>query len=134
MTLSSPSGTSRITADGLATLTNLNNNTIAGAGTITDSFLTVNNGGTINANNGSAGLTIGAPLSPTTNSGILEATSSGGLTIDGLVGNVSTIRALGTNAKLVLGGTAIDTGAATIQATGTARMSISSTPPSPRAR
>ena len=99
-----------------ATLTNVND-TISGAGTIGDSHLTLNNQGTINAN-GSLALVIGTGSNTVTNSGTLEATSTGGLDIDANVSNSKTIEALGTNAKVVIQGVITDTSSGLILASG----------------
>jgi hypothetical protein len=99
-----------------ATLTNANN-TISGAGTIGDSQLTLNNQSTINAN-GSLALVIGTGTNTVTNSGTLEATSTGGLDIDANVNNSKTIEALGTNAKVVVQGAITNTSSGLILASG----------------
>ena len=86
-----------------ASLTNVNN-TISGAGTIGDSYLTLVNQGTINANNKSLALVINTGSNTITNSGTLEGSSTGGLDIESDVSNSKTIEALGTNAKVVIEG------------------------------
>ena len=92
-----------IASDGAsASLTNVNN-TISGAGTIGDSYLTLVNQGTINANK-SLALVINTGSNTITNSGTLEGTSTGGLDIESDVSNSKTIEALGTNAKVVIEG------------------------------
>jgi hypothetical protein len=99
-----------------AALTNVNN-TISGAGTIGDSHLTLNNQGTINAN-GSLALVIATGSNSVTNSGTLEATSTGGLDINSNVSNSKTIEALGTNAKVVIQSQITDTSLGLILASG----------------
>ena len=100
----------------LATLTNVND-TISGPGTIGDSHLTLNNQGTINANDGLA-LVINTGSNTIANSGTLEATANGGLNIDSNVSNSNIIEALGTNAKVVLESVITDTAAGVILASG----------------
>lgn len=75
----SSSGNNFFSVGTTTTLTNLDN-TIVGAGNLGDGStpLILVNGGTINANSANA-LTINVP-EPITNSGIMEATSTGGLT------------------------------------------------------
>ncbi len=80
-----------------ATLTNVSD-TISRRGTIGDGHLILNNQGTINAN-GSLALVIGTGSNTVTNSGNMEATSTGGLDIDVNVSNSKTIEALGTNTR-----------------------------------
>ena len=100
VTLSNNAGNAVISNGAAATLTNVGN-TISGAGTIGDSYLTLVNQGTINANQTKA-LVINTGGNTITNSGTLEATSSGGLDIESNVSNSKTIEALGTNAKVVI--------------------------------
>ena len=100
MTLSNNAGNAVISNGAAAILTNVGN-TISGAGTIGDSYLTLVNQGTINANQTKA-LVINTGGNTITNSGTLEATSSGGLDIESNVSNSKTIEALGTNAKVVI--------------------------------
>ena len=76
VTLSNNAGNVISSNGAAATLTNVNN-TISGAGAIGDSHLTLNNQGTINANDTLA-LVINTGSNTITNSGTLEATSSGG--------------------------------------------------------
>ena len=116
VTLSNNAG-NVITSNGAAaTLTNVNN-TISGAGAIGDSHLTLNNQGTINANDALA-LVINTGSNTITNSGTLEATSSGGLNIDSNVNNSKTIEALGTNAKVVIESTVTNTTTGLVLASG----------------
>ncbi len=106
-----------ITSNGaVATLTNINN-IIAGAGTIGDSYLTLINQGTIDAN-GSVPLVINTGGNTIINSGTLEGTSTGGVNIDGKVSNSKTIEALGTDAKVVIAGQVADTTSGLILASG----------------
>ena len=99
-----------------ATLTNVDN-TISGAGTIGDSNLTLINQGTINAN-ASLALVLNTGSNAIINSGTLEASSSGGLDIEGNVTNSKTIEALGTNAKVVIQGVITDAATGLILASG----------------
>ena len=100
VTLSNNAG-NVITSNGApATLTNVNN-TISGAGTIGDNYLTLVNQGTINANQ-TVALVINTGGNAITNSGTLEGSSSGGLDLESNVSNARTIEALGTNAKVVI--------------------------------
>jgi hypothetical protein len=117
VTLSNNTGNVVDSNGAAATLTNVNN-TISGAGTIGDSHLTLNNQGTINAI-GSVALVIETGSNTVTNSGTLEATSTGGLDIDANVSNSKTIEALGTNAKVVIQGVITDTSSGLILASGT---------------
>jgi hypothetical protein len=99
-----------------ATLTNANN-TISGAGTIGDSHLTLNNQGTIAAND-SLALVVSTGSNTIANSGTLEATSSGGLDIDSNVSNSKTIEAVGINAKVVIESTVTNTTTGLVLASG----------------
>jgi fibronectin-binding autotransporter adhesin len=101
-----------------ATLTNINN-TISGAGAIADANLTLVNSGTINANNGAASLTINTGAHTITNSGTLEATSTGGLVIDSNVSNFRTIQALGTSTTVTIESTISNTATGLVLASGT---------------
>ncbi len=75
-----------------------NSAAIAGAGNIGDSFLTLNNeaGGTIDASDGDA-LAIATGSHTVTNSGLIEATGAGGLTISNLLTNNGILAASGGN-------------------------------------
>ena len=101
-----------------ATLTNTNN-TISGAGTIGDSHLTLNNQGTINAN-GSQAMVLNTGTNTVANSGLLEATSTGGLYVESNVSNAKTIEALGTNTKVILESTITNATNGLILASGSA--------------
>ena len=103
VTFSNNAGNAIASNSASASLTNVNN-TISGAGTIGDSYLTLVNQGTINANNKSLALVINTGSNTITNSGTLEGTSTGGLDIESDVSNSKTIEALGTNAKVVIEG------------------------------
>ncbi|MBZ9711559.1 adhesin, partial [Mesorhizobium sp. ESP7-2] len=77
------------------TLTNVDN-TISGAGQLGDGLLSLNNQGTIIAT-GTHALVIDTGANTTVNSGTLEATGSGGLTITGTLANSGLIWANGGN-------------------------------------
>ena len=117
VTHSNNSGNAVVSNGAAATLTNVNN-TISGAGTIGDSHLTLINQGTINAND-SVALIINTGSNTITNSGTLEATSTGGLDIDSNVSNSTTIEALGTNAIVVIESVITNTATGVILASGT---------------
>ena len=87
--------------------------TIAGAGTIGDSTLTLYNeaGGTIDASDGDA-LAIATGTRTVTNGGLIEATGAGGLTIANLLTNSGTLAASGGN--LTVSNQVSGTGVATI--------------------
>jgi hypothetical protein len=103
VTLSNNAGNAIVSNGASATLTNVSN-TISGGGTIGDNYLTLINQGTINAN-ATVALVIDCGNNTDTNSGTLEATSTGGLDIDSSVSNSKTIEADGTNAKVVIAST-----------------------------
>jgi hypothetical protein len=100
-----------IVADGsAATLTNVND-TIAGGGAIGDADLTLVNqaGGIIDGDGVGNALKL---IAATSNSGVLEATTSQGLIIAGDVDNTKTIEAAGKNAAVAITSTTISDGAA----------------------
>jgi large repetitive protein len=113
--------------DASAVLTNLDN-TIAGAGQLGAGALTLVNSGVILAN-GSNALVIDTGNNVVANSGTLEATGSGGLSVAGAVANTGTLWANGGNLSIggaVTGsGTAVIDGAATLEFAGAASANTS---------
>ena len=106
-------GANAIVSNGFgALLTNLA--TIAGAGTIGDSNLTLTNavGATIDATGTTNALLINTGSHTVTNSGLVETTASGGLTISGALSNGGTLAASG--GTLTVAGKVTGTGQATI--------------------
>jgi len=101
--------------DASAVLTNLDN-TITGAGQLGAGALTLVNSGIILAN-GSNALVIDTGANVVTNSGTLEATGSGGLSVAGAVANTGTLWANGGN--LTIGGAVTGGGTAAIDGTAT---------------
>jgi len=91
-------------------LTN-HDNTISGAGQLGGGLLTLNNQGTIIAT-GTHALVIDTGANTTANSGTLEATGSGGLTITGTLANSGLLWANGGN--ITINGQVTGTGDATI--------------------
>src|SRR5208282_4983493 len=116
VTLSNNAGNAVISNGVAATLTNAGD-TISGAGTIGDSYLTLFNQGTINANQTKA-LVINTGGNTITNSRTLEATSTGGLDIDSDVSNSRTIEALGSNTHVVIDSVITNTATGVILASG----------------
>ncbi len=98
-----------------------NQETIQGSGNIGDNQMTLVNQGTINANNVANALTVqaaGTGSGGTTNTGTLEATSGGTLTLDGTISNSGgVILASGVNgttpSNVVLNGSTINGGTLT---------------------
>ena len=116
VTLSNNADNTINTNGSAATLANVGN-AISGAGTIGDRYLTLVNQGTINANK-SLALVINTGGNTITNSGTLEATSTGGLDVESNVNNSKTIEALGTNAKVVIESEITNTATGLILASG----------------
>ena len=121
--LLSADGANGIVANGTSVMLTNVNNTIGGAGTIGqgDSFQTLKNSGTINANTPSS-LIINTG-NTVINTGLLEGTSSGGLDIQDNVNNFKTIGAIGAGALVTidnqaLGGTVTNSAAGVIEALG----------------
>ncbi len=111
ITLSNNEG-NRILSNGTA-VTFTNTATIAGAGTIGNSYMTLVNaaGATINANDPDA-LTLNTGTHGISNGGLIEATAAGGLTISSALTNTGTLAASGGN--LTVSSAVSGTGAATI--------------------
>ena len=121
--------------DNNTSVTLTNHNTIAGAGTIGDSFMKLVNSGTINANN-SVGLSIDAAVINAgkmegttsgiglyivgggTNAGTIEATTGGYVAIDSAFTNSKTIEALGSGQVQIFGGTVSNTSNGVVLASG----------------
>jgi hypothetical protein len=97
-------------------LTNLNN-TIHGFGNfgVFGASVTLINSGTVNAD---AVSPIAFNLGSVTNSGIMEATSTGGLVFRVATANAKTIEALGTNTQVVISSTVTNTSTGLILASG----------------
>jgi hypothetical protein len=112
-----PSLDNSIGGNSSGTLTNAGN-TIAGAGTIFDTNLTLDNEAVIDAN-ASNRLILFTGTNTITNTGTLEATASGGLDIESIVANSKAIEAVGTNVEVVIGGDITDTTTGFISASGT---------------
>ena len=121
--------------DNNTSVTLTNHNTIAGAGTIGDSFMKLVNSGTINANN-SVGLSVDAAVINAgkmegttsgiglyivgggTNAGTIEATTGGYVAIDSAFTNSKTIEALGSGQVQIFGGTVSNTSNGVVLASG----------------
>ena len=121
--------------DNNTSVTLTNHNTIAGAGTIGDSFMKLVNSGTIDANN-SVGLSIDAAVINAgkmegttsgiglyivgggTNAGTIEATTGGYVAIDSAFTNSKTIEALGSGQVQIFGGTVSNTSNGVVLASG----------------
>ena len=116
VTLSNNSKNAIISNGASTTLTNVGN-TISGAGTIGDRYLTLINEGIINASQTLA-LVVNTGSNTITNSGTLKASASGGLDIDSNVNNSGTIEALGSNTKVVFSGEVASTATGLILASG----------------
>jgi hypothetical protein len=97
-------------------LDNTAGNTISGAGQLGAASLTLDNEGTINANQTEA-LTINTGANALTNTGIIEATGAGGLAVDSTV-NGGTIQALVAASHIDLNGGTIADGAKLATANG----------------
>ncbi|MBV8779247.1 MAG: hypothetical protein JO258_18785, partial [Alphaproteobacteria bacterium] len=104
----SASGDAIVSNGQTATLTNVG--TIAGAGLIGDTHLTLNNKGVIDANTSKA-LTLNTGPNTIVNANLLEATAAGGLTISGALTNNGQVAASGGNVTVAgaVGGTGTDT-------------------------
>jgi large repetitive protein len=127
MTLSDNGRNAIFGGDASAVLTNLDN-TISGAGRLGAGALTLVNSGVILAN-GSNALVIDTGNNVVANSGTLEATGSGGLSVAGAVANTGILWANGGNLSIggaVTGsGTAVIDGAATLEFAGAASTNTS---------
>ena len=103
-----------------ATATLANSSTIAGAGTIGDTFMTLVNaaGATIDAT-GTNALVLKTGARTITNAGLIEATGSGGLTIASATSNSGTIE-VSDGAALALSDTMTNSGSIAMDSTGDA--------------
>ena len=112
------SGTGQNVIYGATASTTLRNvdNTISGAGMIGNGAMTLVNGGTIDGNQPS-GLVIDTGSGIIVNSGIIETTAGGSLTVDSAVANFGSLLADG--GKLTLNGDVSGSGSATISKSST---------------
>src|SRR5437879_11757173 len=99
-------------------------NTISGAGQLGNGELSLTNAGTINAT-GTYALTIDTGSNWVFNSGVLEASGSGGLTVASSIGNSGVLWANG--ATLTVQGQVSGNGTATIDGTATLDLEASAT-------